>query len=339
MADNDDTLESLLDVIAQEEREQAEQSIQRKLAEMKKLEESYIIILRVNISFHIKFVLCLERQYESDAIVCDACTLRVDPSRRIISKEQLNLKLRRYMVTPLNEVHSYQNDGNKECVIIGILALKRILFAKNDNKYLMIKIDDFESSVACFIFSRAIRKNFFTIPIGTVLAIANPKSFHHKKKPNQHEIGIGLKIECLSQILHIGNSIDIKFCNKLKANGDICKNIMHIESNNAWCRYHTSNPSLHNRLFRNKYKFKQGHIKRRIQLKHKPLMRMGVKLNNKTQTTSSVAQRFQSSTRFSKRHKQIQAQSIRNTVSSKPRSDLNQSKSFEPDNNHPPDMG
>ena len=40
---------------------------------------------------------------------------------------------------------------NQQFVIIGILASKMIK-TKNNNKYLLIKIDDFVASISCFIF-------------------------------------------------------------------------------------------------------------------------------------------------------------------------------------------
>ena len=97
-----------------------------------------------------------QKHIESEIYVSHNCELRVDVESRAISTESLRLRLKRWTyVSLLNLPLKLHNKCviNKEFVIIGILASKTIKTSKNNNKYLLLKLDDFKASISCFIFN------------------------------------------------------------------------------------------------------------------------------------------------------------------------------------------
>eukprot|EP00483_Globobulimina_turgida_P002697 UN02702 len=179
---------------------------------------------------------------DSELYVCASlrCKLRIDPLTRTISSEDLKLRLRRWsFVSLINLPLKLQNKcvTNGGFVIIGILSSKIIRHSKNNNKYLLIKIDDFNASISCFIFNAEIIEKFFKVQPGTILVIAGPQIINDKKQTGGGNNNISLKIESNEQILIMGKSVDFSFCNKLlntydkhskcqnvvyKSKGDLC---------------------------------------------------------------------------------------------------------------------
>ena len=167
--------------------------------------------------------------------------------------ENLNLRLRRWTVSSLINLplKLKNNDKNKQFVIIGILAAKMVKTSKNNNKYLLIKIDDFMASISCFIFDKDIIERFYKISVGTVILIANPQIINNNNNKmknnkiknninNYNDIDISLKIEDFEQILIIGKSIDFGFCNKSINNGvNKCQNIVN-KTKHDLCQFHAA---------------------------------------------------------------------------------------------------
>eukprot|EP00483_Globobulimina_turgida_P007090 UN07104 len=123
----------------------------------------------------------------SESFVCASlhCKLRIDPLTRTISSEDLQLRLRRWTFVSLTnlplKLHT-KSVTNGEFVIIGILSSKIIRHSKNNNKYLLIKIDDFYASISCFIFNAEIVEKFYKIQPGTILVLAGPQISNDKKQ-------------------------------------------------------------------------------------------------------------------------------------------------------------
>jgi len=221
--DEDDELDELLDLLDEEEQVESEKKAEQ--TEQKK-------------------------EYESELYVCSKCKLRVDPLTRAISSEHLELRLRRWSILSLiNLPFTHSQHSNEQFVIIGILAAKIIKTSKKNDKYLLIKIDDFKASISCFIFNKEIIEKFYKIAIGTVLAVAKPKVIdNNNNKQKQHpssvaahranEVDLALRIEEMEQILIVGKSIDFGFCNKPIKNGsETCKSVVN-KSESDLCLFH-----------------------------------------------------------------------------------------------------
>ena len=159
------------------------------------------------------------------------CKLRVDVESRAITTESLRLRLKRWTFVSLTSLPVKLNSKcvvNNEFVLIGCLALKSIKTSKINTKYLLIKLDDFNASISCFIFNADVIEKFYKIQIGTILVLAAPKIQNNSNSNN-----ISLKIDDFEQILIVGKSMDFAFCPKIdgsvrcqdvinKAKSDLC---------------------------------------------------------------------------------------------------------------------
>ena len=93
-------------------------------------------------------------------------------------------------------------DKTKQFIIIGVLAMKSIRYARNNNKYLLIKLSDFTTSVSFYIFDLQIIARFYKIQPGTILAVINPKIDDAK-----YQCRSFLRIINFNNVVIIGKSI------------------------------------------------------------------------------------------------------------------------------------
>jgi len=179
---------------------------------------------------------------ESEIYVAANCKLRLDVDTRAISFESLRLRLKRWTFVSLLNLPLKTNNKaviNSEFYIIGILSHKLIKTSKNNNKYLLIKLDDFKASISCFIFNAEIIEKFYKIQEGTILVIAGPKlmSDGGSKPDNGKNFDLSLKIEEAEQILVVGKSIDFAFCGKIDNNHKRCPTVIN-KSKDDLCTFH-----------------------------------------------------------------------------------------------------
>jgi len=184
-------------------------------------------------------------EYESELFVGDHCKIRVDPLTRAISVDGLRTRLRRWtFVSLINlplKLHS-KCVTSRQFVVIGVLSSKEIKMSKNNNRYLMLKIDDFRANVTCFVFSDDIISNFCKIMEGTVLVLASPtimsernqSTSGHSKRSSQE---ISLKIEEPEQVLVVGKSLDFAFCPKMDHRQNRCRNVINKATHDL-CEFH-----------------------------------------------------------------------------------------------------
>merc|ERR1719295_941590 len=199
-------------------------------------------------------------EYESELFVGGHCKIRVDPQTRAISVADLSTRLRRWTFVSLLNLPLKLNSKcvtSKQFVLIGVLSSKEIKISKNQNKYLMLKLDDFKANVSCFIFNADAISKFCKIQEGTVLVLASPTIMNERNNNSNdrnHNINgpgsfgqrstnnmnhtISLKIDDFEQVLVVGKSLDFAFCPKLEGYGRIpCRNVINKATHDL-CEFH-----------------------------------------------------------------------------------------------------
>jgi len=212
-----------------------------------------------------------KKKFDAEIYVSSQCKLRVDPKTRAISSESLQLRLRRWTIASLSDLPSMLQRRNSTAksnthaknttaaaptpfVTVGILASKTVKTSKNNNTYLLIKLDDFEASISCFMFNQELIEKFYKIQVGTVLVLADPKTLDSTNSGGggggggnknayghqQRQTDIALKVEDGEQILVVGKSIDFGFCNKeLRNASGKCQSIVN-KTKADLCPFHAA---------------------------------------------------------------------------------------------------